>query len=194
MKDYIVTVEESYFDATKFEIGGFYLVKYKSTLTDEDVETYKCILTSATKRTLTFIYYNYRGCKTELQIAPHSIESGRYDIEKFSGNDNLKDLYNNKDEIKVGKCYKLKIGEYIYNGFCSKRDDNTITMVLFSDNCELGVVYRDITIRNYYNDTVKFIHFPGDAHVEENSVTNGTVATINLNEIKENSVLFREMV
>lgn len=29
MKDYIVTVEETYFDATKFDFNKFYIVKFK---------------------------------------------------------------------------------------------------------------------------------------------------------------------
>lgn len=198
MKDYIVTVEETYFDATKFEIGGFYFVIYKG----EKEEEFKCILTAATKSNIYLKYYT-KDYIRELTLSPSDLTSGKYEIKEVAdvpmcnemlGVFEFKDLYHNKCKIKTSKCYELKIAGYTYRGFCSKRNKDNITMVLFSGAAEIGVIYRDPTMIRSWEDNVKYIHFPGDMSVIENSITNGTVMTIDLNEIIEDSILFREMI
>jgi hypothetical protein len=194
MKDYIVTVEETYFDATKFEIGGFYLVSYKPTFPDADEETHKCILTSATSKTLTFIYYNHKGCKTEINLTTHRIKSGRYVIEEFGDNDNLKDLYYNDAEMKVGKCYEIKIAERVFKGFCSYRDSEDITMVLYSDTGTVGAITYDPSTFGKYNDNITLIRFPSEPEIIHNSLTSGVVVKINRSELKEGRAYFKELV
>lgn len=196
MKDYIVTVEETYFDATKFDFNKFYIV------TEDDVE-YKCLLKSVEKDKATFITIidgEYRW----LYISPYQIKNGDIKIKEVETLDEVvplskskseyKDLYCNTCDIKTGRCYKLKIGGFTYNGFCSYRNKEIINMVVYTNFCHLACVTYDPTMYGKWNDNKKYIRFPGEPSIMHNTITNGTVMTINLIEIKEDSVYFKELV
>lgn len=203
MKDYIVKVEESYFDTAKFEVGGFYLVTYKSPFEDVDKETHKCILTSATKDKLTFKYYDNKGCNHDIIILPFEIESGKNEIKEVKTRDeplsDYKDLFYNKHQIKTGRSYVIKIDdiekdcEFEYNGFCSYRNKDVITMVVYSSLSSIACITHDPTIYGKWSDNITSIKFPGDPTIIHNSMTFGTIMKINLNEICENYVFFKEL-
>jgi hypothetical protein len=199
MKDYIVTVEETYFDATKFEIGGFYMVVYKG----EKGEEFKCILTSVTKDKVTLRYYDKKGYNKDLIIMPFEIESGKYEIKEIKTKGIYKvlntetdevvplskaktkywDLYRKDAEMKVGKCYEIKIGERVFKGFCSHKDSIDIIMVLYSDTGTIGAISYEFTACSKWNDKIIY-----------ESLTHGAVVRINRSELKEGKVYFKELI
>lgn len=209
MKDYIVTVEETYFDATKFEIGGFYLVRYNQMTAEE----YKCILTSVSKSKMFLKYYTKDYLK-ELILSPSDLTSGKYEIKEIKTKGKYKllnaetdevvplskaktkywDLYYNDAEMKVGKCYEVKIGERVYKGFCSYRDSEDITMVLYSDTGTIGAITYVPSAFGKYNDNITLIRFPSEPEIIRNSLTSGVIVKIDRNELKEDRVYFKELV
>lgn len=196
MKDYIVTVEETYFDATKFDFNKFYIV------TEGDVK-YKCLLKTVEKDKATFITI-IDGEYRKLYILPWKVKNGNIKIKEVETLDEIVplskakskywDLYYNDSEMKVGKCYEVKIGERIYKGFCSYRDSEDITMVLYSDTGTIGAITYNPSTFGKYNDNITLIRFPSEPEIIRNSLTSGVVVKINRNELKEDCVYFKELV
>ena len=198
MKDYIVTVEETHFGATKFDFNKFYIV------TEKGVE-YRCLLKKVEKKVTTFITV-VDGEDKRLYISPYEIKNGNATIEEVVTLDEVVplskakskpkywDLYYNDAEIKVGKCYEIKIGERVYKGFCSYRDSEDITMVLYSDTGTIGAITYNPSTFGKYNDNITLIHFPSEPEIIRNSLTSGVVVKIDRNELKEDHVYFKELV
>jgi hypothetical protein len=196
MKDYIVTVEETYFDATKFDFNKFYIVA-------EDDTEYKCLLKSVEKDKVTFITI-VDGEYRKLYILPWKVKNGNVKIKEVETLDEVVplskakskywDLYYNDAEIKVGKCYEVKIGERVYKGFCSYRDSEDITMVLYSDTGIVGAITYDPSTFGEYNDNITLIRFPSEPEIIHNSLTSGVVVKINRDELKEDRIYFKELV
>lgn len=197
MKDYIVTIEETYFDATKFDFNKFYIVKFK----EEEV---RCLLANVTKTEVRFLYVSKNGCSTLLTVLVKEVVNGEVTIKEVETLDEIVplskakskfwDLYYNTAEIKVGKCYEIKVCDITYNGFCSYRDSDNIVMVLYSVMGTIGAITYDPTACGKYNDNIKYLKFPSEPAIIHNSITSGIIAKIDLNEIKEDCVLFREMM
>lgn len=196
MKDYIVTVEETYFDTTKFVFNRFYIV------TEDDAE-YKCLLKTVEKDKATFITI-IDGEYRKLYILPWKVKNGNIKIKEVEtldevvplskGKSEYKDLFYNTCDIKTGRCYKIKMGELTYNGFCSYRNKETINMVVHTNLCHLACITYDPTIEGKWIDNVKSVKFPDKPSIIHNTITYGTVMTINLIEIKEDRVYFKELV
>lgn len=198
MKDYIVTVEETYFDATKFDFNKFYIV------TEKDVE-YKCLLKTVEKDKATFVTI-IDGEDSIICVDPCDIKNGDMKIKEVETHDEVVplskaktkfwDLFFNTAEIKKGKCYEVTIGKVIYNGFCSYRNKDTITMVLYSDTGTIGAVAYEPTLCGEWADSIKFIRFnkfPSEPSIIHNSITSGVIAKIVLKELKEDCVYFKEL-
>lgn len=196
MKDYIVTVEETYFDATKFDFNKFYIV------TEKDI-TYRCLLKTVEKKVATFVTIVDGLCRSA-DIYPCDVKTGEVTIKEVETLDEVvplskskskyKDLYYNTRDIKNGRCYKIEIGGHIFIGFCSYRNKDTINMVIYTNSCHLACITYDPAIERKWVDNVKFVKFPDEPSNIHNSITNGTVMTINLIEIKEDTVYFKELV
>lgn len=196
MKDYIVTVEETYFDATKFDFNKFYIV------TDGIVE-YKCLLKTVEKDKATFVTI-IAGEYKRIYVSPHEVKNNKMKIKEVETLDEIvplskdkseyKDLYYNDAEIKVGKCYEIKIDEFTYNGFCSYRDSDDITMVLYRDLGAIAAITYSSTMCGKYSDDIKLIRFPVEPKIVDESITSGIVMKINRDELKEDRVYFKELV
>lgn len=196
MKDYIVTIEETYFDATKFDFNKFYIV------TEKDVE-YKCLLKTVEKDKATFVTVVDGLCRLA-DVYPCDVKNGEVTIEEVEtldevvplskGKSEYKDLFYNTCDIKTGRCYKLKIDGFTYNGFCSYRNKEIINMVVHTKLCHLACITYDPTIEGKWIDNVKSVKFPDKSSIIHNTITYGTVMTINLIEIKEDRVYFKELV
>lgn len=195
MKDYIVTVEETCFDATKFDFNKFYIV------TEKDVE-YKCLLKTVEKIKVTFITIA-DGEYRRIYVYPCDIKNGDMKIKEVEtldevvplskGKTKYWDLFHKDAEMKVGKCYEIKICEHVYKGFCSYRDSINITMVLYSDTGTIGAVAYDPTTCGKWNDNTTLIRFPGEPVIIHNSLTSGVIMKIDRNELKEGRVYFKEL-
>lgn len=198
MKDYIVTVEETYFDATKFDFNKFYIIHKLN-------EDYKCLLIDVTPKKVEFISVLRNFGKTDICVYPREVKDGTVTIKEVETLDEVvplskgkykiryKDLYYNTCDIKTNRCYKIRIGEHIYKGFCSYRNKEIINMVVYTNFCHLACVTYDPTMYGEWNDNKKYIRFPGEPSIMHNTITNGTVMTINLVELKEDSVYFKEL-
>lgn len=196
MKDYIVTVEETYFDATKFDFDKFYIVKFK----EEEV---RCLLTNVTQTEVKFIYVSKTGCATLLTVLVKDVVNGEVTIKEVEtldevvplskGKSKYWDLYHKDAEMKVGKCYEVKIGKRVFKGFCSYRDSIDITMVLYSDTGTIGAITYDPSTFGKYNDNITLIRFPSEPEIIRNSLTSGVIVRIDRNELKEGRVHFKEL-
>lgn len=197
MKDYIVTVEETYFDATKFDFNKFYIVKFK----EEEV---RCLLAGVTQTEARFIYITKTGYARSLRVLVKEVANNEVTIKEVETLDEVvplskakseyKDLYYNDAEMKEGKCYEVKIGERVYKGFCSYRDSEDITMVIYSDTGTIGAITYDPSMFGKYNDNITIIRFPSEPEIIRNSLTSGVVVKIDRNELKEDRVYFKELV
>ena len=81
MKDYIVTVEETYFDATKFDFNKFYIV------TDKNVEL-KCLLNTVEKDKATFVTVVDSLCRL-VDVYPCDVKNGEVTIEEVVAPDEV---------------------------------------------------------------------------------------------------------
>lgn len=196
MKDYIVTVEETYFDATKLDFNKFYIV------TDGTIE-HKCLLKTVEKDKATFVTI-IGGEYKWIYVYPCDVKNGDMKIKEVETLDEVVplskakskywDLYYNDAEIKVGRCYEIKIGECVYKGFCSYRDSIDIAMVLYSDTGTIGTIIYDPTTCGKWNDNINILRFPGKPEIIHNSLTSGVIMKIDRNELKEGHVYFKELV
>lgn len=201
MKDYIVsttkTITSSHFDATMFDFNKFYIVEGYGI-------SHRCLLKKVGPEEASFVTI-IDGESSPVVVNPYEITKGEVVIKEVEAADETiplsksryKDLYNNESEIKTGKCYKIKIGEHIYNGFCSYRNNIDITMVLYSDTGTIGAVAYEPTLCGEWTDNIKFIRFnkfPSEPDILHSSITFGVIAKINLYEIEEGSVYFKEMI
>jgi hypothetical protein len=196
MKDYIVTVEETCFDATKFDFNKFYIV------IEKDVE-YKCLLKTVEKDKVTFITI-IDGEYRKLYILPWKVKNGSIKIKEVETLDEVVplskaktkywDLYRKDAEMKVGKCYEIKIGEHVFKGFCSHKDSIDIIMVLYSDTGTIGAISYDPSTFGKYNDNITLIRFPSEPEIIHSSLTSGVVVKINRDELKEDRVYFKELI
>lgn len=196
MKDYIVTTTVNHFDATKFDFDKFYIVEGYGT-------SHRCLLRMFGEDVAHFTAI-VDGKDSHVVVNADEVASGKVVIKEVETLDDVvplsksmpeyKDLYDHTCDIKTGRCYVMKVGDLKFSGFCSYRNESNITMVIHSNLCHIACVTYDPTIYGEWKDNIKSIRFPSDPSIMHNSITNGTVMTIDLNEIKEGRILFREMV